>query len=213
MVRLYLDIETYRPSSKDAFTNENIIAIGVLEDFTPYSSKSLNFCVGEQIFTEWETGSEENIIKNFYRYIEAVSTGGARFIVVVGFNILRMDIPLLVQKGVKYKVASISKLNKLWHNTFTIDILQSLLPANQFMFKGLTLSRIFEVLRNELGYVNAPKLEYHGEKVARAYEEKRYTVIENWLKEDLYATRYLDLSGAIGKLIEYSVKKGKPIFK
>jgi len=52
-----------------------------------------------------------------------------------------MDIPLLIQKEVEYKVANI---NKLWHNTFTIDILQSLLPTNQFMFKGLNLSSVFE---------------------------------------------------------------------
>lgn len=35
-MRLYLDIETYRPRKEDAFIGEKIIAIGLLEDRTPY---------------------------------------------------------------------------------------------------------------------------------------------------------------------------------
>ncbi len=38
MVRLYLDIETFR---KEVFANERVIAIGVLEDRTPYQEASL----------------------------------------------------------------------------------------------------------------------------------------------------------------------------
>ena len=42
MTRLYLDIETYRRNRYDAFINERIIAISVLEDWTPYSEDSLS---------------------------------------------------------------------------------------------------------------------------------------------------------------------------
>ena len=42
MTRLYLDIETYRKSKYDTFVNERIIAIGVPEDWTPYSEDSLS---------------------------------------------------------------------------------------------------------------------------------------------------------------------------
>ena len=124
-----------------------------------------------------------------------------------------MDIPLLIQKGLWYKVATIDELNFLWHNTLTIDFFQSLLPANKYMFKGLRMPRVFKVIRDELGIVDAPQLEEHGEEIAKAYEGSEYMNIEKWLKQDLYAIRYLDLSGIIPRLIELSIRKGEFIFK
>ncbi|RLG93913.1 hypothetical protein DRO29_07125 [Candidatus Bathyarchaeota archaeon] len=213
MVRIYLDIETYRPKKEDAFIHEKVIAIGILEDWTPYSPNSLNEPIEPQLFTEWELGSEKIVVEDFYKYLKGIFTDEVRFVVVVGFNILRMDIPLLIQKGLWYKVATIDELNFLWHNTLTIDFFQSLLPANKYMFKGLRMPRVFKVIRDELGIVNAPQLEEHGEEIAKAYEGSEYMNIEKWLKQDLYAIRYLDLSGIIPRLIELSIRKGEFIFK
>ena len=213
MVRIYLDIETYRPKKEDAFIHEKVIAIGILEDWTPYSPNSLNEPIEPQLFTEWELGSEKIVVEDFYKYLKGIFTDEVRFVVVVGFNILRMDIPLLIQKGLWYKVATIDELNFLWHNTLTIDFFQSLLPANKYMFKGLRMPRVFKVIRDELGIVDAPQLEEHGEEIAKAYEGSEYMNIEKWLKQDLYAIRYLDLSGIIPRLIELSIRKGEFIFK
>jgi len=212
MVRIYLDIETYRPKKEDAFIHEKVIAIGILEDWTPYSPNSLNEPIEPQLFTEWELGSEKIVVEDFYKYLKGIFTDEVRFVVVVGFNILRMDIPLLIQKGLWYKVANIDELNFLWHNTFTIDFFQSLLPANKYLFKGLRMPRVFKVIRDEL-VVDAPQLEEHGEEIAKAYEGSEYMNIEEWLKQDLYAIRYLDLSGIIPILIELSMRKGEFIFK
>jgi len=44
----------------------------VLEDFTPYSYNSLDIPVEERIFTEYKADPEENVIRNFYHYIEEV---------------------------------------------------------------------------------------------------------------------------------------------
>jgi hypothetical protein len=38
MVRLYLDVETYRKRKEDAFVDEKVIDIGVIEDWTPYTN-------------------------------------------------------------------------------------------------------------------------------------------------------------------------------
>lgn len=217
MVRIYLDVETYRPRKKeDAFVNERVIAIGLLEDYTPHTTDSLNKPVNKLLFKEWELGSEEKVIRDFYRYLMGVIMSKKdKSLTIVGFNILRMDIPLLIQKGVEYETKSMEgmgKLNQLWHNTFTIDFLQVLLSANKLEFKGLKLTKVFKLIRDELNYKDAPLVEEHGEEVAKAYEEKRYGDIEQWLMQDLYATRYLDLSGALVKLIEYSLKEGRPLF-
>ena len=34
MIKVYLDLETYRPNNNDTFLNEKIIALGLLIDFT-----------------------------------------------------------------------------------------------------------------------------------------------------------------------------------
>jgi hypothetical protein len=122
------------------------------------------------------------------------------------------DIPLLIQKGVEYDVEGLSGLNQLWHNTFTINFFQLLLLANKFRFKGLKLAKSLELAR-ELGYKDAPLIEEHGEDIAKAYEEKRYGDIEKWLEQDLYVIRYLDLSGALVKLIKHSLEKGRTLFQ
>jgi hypothetical protein len=80
-------------------------------------------------------------------------------------------------------------------------------------FKGLKLTKVFELIRGELGYKDAPLIEEHGKDVAKAYEEKRYDDVERWLEQDLYAIRYLDLSGALVRLIEYSLEEGRQLFQ
>jgi len=70
MVRIYLDIETYRPKKEDAFIHEKVIAIGILEDWTPYSPNSLNEPIEPQLFTEWELGSEKIVVEDFYKYLK-----------------------------------------------------------------------------------------------------------------------------------------------
>jgi len=41
MVRLYLDLETYRPKKEGSFVEERIISSGLLIDETPYQEDSL----------------------------------------------------------------------------------------------------------------------------------------------------------------------------
>jgi HEPN domain-containing protein len=74
------------------------------------------------------------------------------------------------------------------------------------------LTKSLELAR-ELGYKDASLIEEHSEDIAKAYEEKRYDDIEKWLEQDLYAIRYLDLSGALAKLIEHLLEKGRTLFQ
>lgn len=97
MVRLYFDIETNRKSS--AF-DEKIIAIGVIEDRTPFSQSSLNREVDIHIFSEKNCGDESKIVHEFYKYVKNVSRG-SKPLIIIGFGILRFDIPLLIQKGLR----------------------------------------------------------------------------------------------------------------
>jgi len=208
MTRLYLDIETYRRSKYDAFINERIIAIGVLEDWTPYSEDSLSITSEPEVcfkaFNEWDLGSEEAVIRRFYEYLNDLIVE-SKFLVIIGFNILRFDIPLLIQKGVEYGVGSLHDLNKLWHNTFTIDLFQVALPLNSMLFKGNTLENIANKAKKH--GINIPSTYGRGEDVPRWYEEGKYDEIVKHLKADLEIMRCIDLTNAIIKVLVQSSSK------
>lgn len=75
-----------------------------------------------------EVGGEAGVISQFYSYLrglaQGVASGRLEFVEVVGFNVLRVDISLLVQKGVEYGVRSAAELNRLWYDMLTRDYLQ-----------------------------------------------------------------------------------------
>ena len=199
-MRLYLDIETYRPRKEYAFTQEKIIAIGILEDqtlYTPGSSKvwdepSVKF----RYFTEWELGEELEIVFRFYDYlrdlIQEWKNREIGFLNVIGFNILRFDIPLLIQKGVEHNVGSPAELNKLWNNTFTIDYFQTSLPFHNMKFKGLGAGYLVKKARNN--GVDISELFGSGGDVKGWYENKEYDEIIRHLEMDLKVIRVIDLN-------------------
>ena len=202
LLRLYLDVETYRPRKEGAFVNEGMIAIGVIEDWTRYDLESTGIKCGEneapgagcvlRFFTIWGNNNDEGeLVRSFYRYFMGVRNQ-ADFIIVVGFNVLRYDIPLLIQKGFKYRVDSLGRLNALWHNTLVIDYLQATLLFNGMAFKGLNLERMVEWARK--AGLGVGELYGSGEDVVKWYEEKRYDDVVEHLGRDLEAVRVIDLN-------------------
>jgi len=49
----------------------------------------------------------------FYRYLKELVNNYGNNLIVIGFNILRYDISLLIQKGVEHGMAPLSELNAL----------------------------------------------------------------------------------------------------
>jgi hypothetical protein len=146
-VRLYLDVETYRPRKEGAFVDEKVIAIGVVEDWTKYNPESASIkcekngpsgtgCV-IRFFTSWENDNDEGaLVRRFYEYFIEINNKN-NLVITIGFNILRYDIPLLIQKGFEYRVESLDRLNALWHNTFVVDYFQTTLPFQRDEIQGL----------------------------------------------------------------------------
>lgn len=193
-MRLYLDLETYRPRVEEAFAQEKIIAIGVLEDRTPYSpdsSKMDESHVKLHYFNEWDLGGESKVVSEFYNYLNDL-VSSKYTVVVVGFNILRFDIPLLIQKGVEYNVGNLSELNKLWHNTFAIDYFQTTLPFHDMKFKGMKLEHLVEKAKSK--GIDIPEPLGSGKDVKDWYEKKKYDDIIGHLEKDLKVIRTIDLN-------------------
>lgn len=111
---------------------------------------------------------------------------------VIGFNILRFDIPLLIQKGFKYGVDGIENLNKLWHGTFVKDYFQICLPLNNMMFKNLKLTLLTDKLKNT--GVDIPEPYGLNENIAELYNNNRYDEIIKHLETDLSIIRIVDLN-------------------
>lgn len=199
-MRLYIDVETYRRRDEDAFVNEKVIAIGVLEDKTRYTPESSSIWnegnVAFKFFTEWEYNDERELILAFYEYLRGLVKQRREkkisFLNVVGFNILRFDIPLLVEKGFEHGAGSIAELNKLWHDTHTIDYLQASLPLNEMRFKDLSLRNLAERARR--AGVEVPEAYGTGGDVKKWYENREYDKIIKHLKADLKITRIVDLN-------------------
>ncbi len=209
MVRLYLDLETYRPRKEGSFVEERIISSGLLIDETPYQEDSLKESIDPILISEWDGLSECEIVRKVQDQVrEAWKTH--RFAVICGFNILRFDIPLLICRCVQYSLDKHDVIAKMWNDCFTIDYFQQLLVANRNFFKGLKLEKIVEVSK-KLG-LKPPSHSTSGSAVKELYDQGKYKEIEEHLKQDLTIVRWLDLFGA-KRLIEKSMKEGKALFQ
>ena len=209
MVRLYLDLETYRPRKESSFVGDRIISSGILIDETPYQEDSLKEKIDPILISEWNGLNEWQIVKKVYDQVKQTMMNH-RFTVICGFNILRFDIPLLMCRGARCSIGKYDEIAKMWNDCFTIDYFQQLLTANKNFFKGMSLEKNVEVSK-KLG-LKSPVYSTSGSEIKELYDRGMYKEIEKHLKQDLQVIRWLDLYGA-KRVIETSVRKGKALFQ
>jgi hypothetical protein len=208
MVRIYLDLETFRPKRENAFIEEKIISAGLLIDETPYNEYSLGQKIDPVIISEWKGLNECQIVEKVQDKVkEALLTHNLT--VLSGYGILRFDIPLLISRCVQNSMGDINVVTKLWHDCITIDHIQQLLAANGNSFKGASLDNVIATAKR-LG-LNPPPHNGDGGAMKDLYLNGKFAEIEAHLKEDLQAIRWLDLYGS-RKLVEVSVQQGKRLF-
>jgi hypothetical protein len=209
MVRLYLDLETYRPNVDEAFINERIISAGITVDRTSYHERSLKRDFEPVLISEWDGLDEKAIVSEVERTIRK-ACGEHRFTTVVGFNILRFDVPLLVAKSGRASQSGLEYISKMWHDCFVIDLMQQLLVANWGSFKGAGLGNVVSTAIR-LG-LNPPDYPPSGARVKDLYEAGDHEGIEDHLRQDLRIIRWLDLYG-VRRLTEQSVREQRPLFR
>jgi len=97
------------------------------------------------IFAIWcESEGERGIVIKFYELLRNLLSK-ERTVWIIGFNILRFDIPLLILKGIQYGISSVFEL---WHRVYVEDERQVLLPLSGFIFKGLNMRIYVNFLEN-----------------------------------------------------------------
>jgi hypothetical protein len=208
MVRIYLDLETYRPKKENAFIEEKIISAGLLIDETPYSEYSLKQNIDPIYISEWNGLNECQIVAKVQDKVKEALVSH-NFTVLSGYGILRFDIPLLISRCVQNSLGNINEVTKMWHDCITIDHIQQLLAANGNSFKGASLDNVIATAKRL--NLNPPPHNGAGGAIMELYSKGKYAEIEAHLKEDLDAIRWLDLYGA-RKLVEISVRQGKRLF-
>jgi uncharacterized protein YprB with RNaseH-like and TPR domain len=167
---MYFDIETYNP--KSPFFKGKVITIAY---------KSMESKI--KILKEWDS-DEKTILKDFFKYIKKKQKQYMS-LELVGFNILRFDIPFLINRMTRKHVDEAENLLDLFHNTYTIDLMHCLLTCNNLRFGGLNA----QALAQKLG-LPCPKCT--GKEVLSLYKKGDYSKIEEHVKEDIIFTKRLD---------------------
>lgn len=167
---LYLDIETNSKESR-SIHDAKVISI-------QYRDGDGNTTV----LKEW-LSSEKAILKEFYEHLLMLRKTGS--ITIVGHNMLRFDIPMLIHRMVLRKIDTHQNLLDLFHSdVFGYDTLQCLTPFNNFRFKGLNA----QDLSSRLG-IRPPK--HDSGQIPDFYRKGKYKEIEEHVLADLDFTEDL----------------------
>ena len=166
MTRLFLDIETYSPGPKPTH-DDKVIAIAYKPEGGPIT-----------VLKKWES-DEKQILTRFLEEIKRIDQ-----LNIIGHNILRFDLPLIINRASAHGIAPTGDLMRLLLDPYPIDTIQALLPANGFTFKGLRL----EDCARRIGI--EPRTCLNSE-IKTRYEEADYAAITEHIIEDVLTTEKL----------------------
>lgn len=165
MAFLYFDIETWSPSKELKPSECKIITI-------QYKDIDDDLI----ILKEWES-DEKTILKQFYEYFSNLLES-ERSVFLVGFNLLRFDIPVLIYRLVKNEIDTYENVLDKFQKPFTTDLRQALLPFNDMRHKGLNAEAISE----KLGLESPPHKNFE---IPKMYENKEYDKIVEHIEGDM----------------------------
>ncbi len=169
-MRFYFDIETYSRAGYPQFTDK-VIAIA----FKGLDTKL-------KLLAEWKT-SEKEILEGFFDHVKGRLEEGIRT-ELIGYNVLRFDLPFLIIRAFHHKLDSLENLQGIIHETYTKDLIQCLLPYNNFTFAGLNSLNV----ASRLGI----PIQYAGRDVKEFYENREYDKIEEHIGSDVLFVERLD---------------------
>ena len=208
MVKIFFDIERYKKNREMSFLSERIIAIGYV------AVRNLNRLLNKieeypriSLLTEWKEGNEKTVISKFYNLIKKQSLSTR--VELIGFGILKFDIPILIQRIVELGLATLPEANKSFFSDCIIfDLHPIAILLNQLTYKGSGLDKMVDKLPFE--DKKMPKVVSYedGGIVHGLYENKDYNRIEEHLKEDVKKTIWLYkiLQDKIVPLLEDNIK-------
>ncbi|MDI6708965.1 MAG: hypothetical protein QME47_07785, partial [Candidatus Thermoplasmatota archaeon] len=99
----------------------------------------------------------------------------------------------MIYKVSEYNIVDVKDAFKLWADWYIEDERQTLLPTNQFKFKGLSTENVHKKLKEVFKgkAVRISELKYKGGEIAKFYEKKDYQKILDHLASDINFLRDL----------------------
>jgi hypothetical protein len=166
MTRIFLDVETYSPGPKPTY-DDKIIAIAYKQEDGSVT-----------VLKEWES-DEKQILTRFLEEIKRIDR-----LSIIGHNILRFDLPLIINRASAHGIASTGDLMRLLLDPYPIDTIQAQLPVNNFFFKGLGLAECAK-------RIGAETRTCPGSEIKTRYDEGDYAAITEHITEDVLTTEKL----------------------
>lgn len=120
---LYFDIETF---SENGFRADGTKIISI--QYRDYEGNL-------KVLKEWES-SEKDILQKFLTDLKMMKRDN--FLILIGHNALRFDIPTLIRRMVANGIDGVGNLEDFFHNIAVVDTMQCMLPFNSMRFKGLS---------------------------------------------------------------------------
>jgi DNA polymerase elongation subunit (family B) len=160
---LYIDIETF---SENGFRSDCTKVISI---------QYRNFDGRTKVLKEWES-SEKNILSSFLTDLKMMRNEG--FLILVGHNILRFDVPTLIRRMAANGIDGHGNLEDFFSNIATVDTLQCMLPFNGMRFKGLNSDDVSSRL-------DIPGPNHRNTEVESFYRNKEFKKIEDHAVADL----------------------------
>jgi DNA polymerase elongation subunit (family B) len=166
MTRIFLDIETYSPGHRPTY-NDKVIAIAYKQEGGPIT-----------VLKEWES-DEKQILNQFLEEIQRIDRPN-----IIGHNILRFDLPVIINRASFHNIADTGDLMHLLLDAYPIDTIQTLLPQNNFYFKGIGLADCAKRIGVETK--TCPSSE-----ILTKYQEGDHEAITEHVTEDVLTTEKL----------------------
>ena len=168
MTRFFFDLETYSIENVSGRTDK-IISIA-------YKNPDSEVTV----LKEWES-NEKSIINQFLTKIFEDPWSPE----LIGYNILRYDMPLIVNRATEHELRTSQDLFLAFWNSYIIDLLQCLLPSNELRFKGLRAVNVAEKISMKFTGCPSSMIKVHYEN--GDYEEiKKHNIEDVLFVEKLY---------------------------
>ena len=164
MVIAYFDLETYSIGKEPTFKDKIILVCYKETNGRPI------------LLREW-ISDEKSVISKFYDLLKTkIKT--EKTVTIIGFNILRFDVPLLSCRLHRYKVDKLHNNLEFFRKIYWRDLRQCLLPFNKYRLKGLGAEEIAKKFN-----IDPPK--HSNKEMKEFYRNRMYDKIEEHAVSDL----------------------------
>ncbi len=182
---LFLDIETFvdeinKKSGLSPFFSESKIISIAFNYYNQFILTDKNI-IPPTILKEWES-SEEEIIKKFYNFIKNKVQSDPH-IKLVGFNLIKFDLPYLLFRIVHYKIDEPKNIYEiLFTRPHHIDLAQIGMTTSQRM---KIRKEFYNVNQKEINkFFGLPVKEGSGVMLSSYYRNGEYDKITNYIKQE-----------------------------